>query len=59
MQEETERDVTRLQQTKFTSKKARATAFKDAGVTRLHCFLQYFPEGNLEIDAKKISCISS
>ena len=53
MQEETERDVTRLQQTKFTSKKARATAFKDAGVARLHCFLQYFPEGNLEIDAKK------
>lgn len=51
--EETEADIMRLQQTKFTSKKERACAFKNAGIARLYSVLQNLPEGNLEQDAHK------
>lgn len=50
---ETEADIAVLRQTKFTSKKQRACAFKDAGVARLYSVLQNLPEGNLEQDAHK------
>jgi hypothetical protein len=45
-------DIARLRCAQFKSKKARDAAFRDAGINKLHCALQYIPGAVLTTDAR-------